>query len=130
MKSVPFDFVLEAIHNLTPYTKPMFGCTAVYVDLKIIFILRDRESFLEDNGIWVATTAEYVDSLKKDFPSLRSLKMFGPKSTVWQVLPSSATDFEESANKLCDLVLSKDPRIGKIPNSKAAKKKRKTSPSS
>src|SRR4051812_34140500 len=115
MKSIPFDFALEAIADLDPYTKPMFGCTAVYVDLKIIFVLRDRADHKDDNGIWVATTAEHHKPLKKDFPSLRSLKMFGPKSTGWQVLPSSAADFEESALKICELVLAKDLRIGKIP---------------
>src|SRR4051812_4648441 len=43
-KSVPFDWVLAELDALGPTTNPMFGCTAVYVDEKIVFILRDRPS--------------------------------------------------------------------------------------
>lgn len=118
-KVIPFDFVLEAIDGLNPYTKQMFGCFAVYVDLKIMFVLRDRSDHIEDNGVWIATTAEHHKSLRQEFPSMRSLKMFGPDSTGWQLLPSDASDFEESALKACEMVMAKDPRIGKIPKSKS-----------
>jgi hypothetical protein len=120
-KAIPFDFVIDAIDSLDPYTKPMFGCTAVYVDTKIVFVLRDRNDHVEDNGIWVATTPEHHKSLKKEFSSMRSLAMFGPQSTGWQVLPSDSADFEEAALKICDMVIAKDPRVGKVPNVKTRK---------
>src|ERR1700722_16211148 len=40
-KTIPFDFVIAEIEELGPFTRPMFGCHAVYVDDKIIFLLRD-----------------------------------------------------------------------------------------
>ena len=33
----------------------------------------------------------------------------------WLLLASSAEDFEESVTQACEMVLKKDPRIGKIP---------------
>lgn len=125
-KQIPFDFVLETLESLAPYTKPMFGCTAVYIEDKIVFVLRNRKDHIEDNGVWVATTPDFHKSLKLDLPSLRSLKMFGPKSTGWQVLPSQFPDFESSVMKACELVLESDPRIGKIPKTRIRRASPKT----
>ena len=119
-KTVPFSFVLDELESLQPYTKPMFGCTAIYVDEKIMLILRDREKHPEDNGIWVATTPEHHASLRKLFPALRSITVFGPGETGWQVLPSDDLNFEETALKICGLVSKRDPRIGKTPVRKKA----------
>ena len=43
-KAVPFSFVLDAIAPLSPWTRPMFGCLAIYVQDKIVLILRDKQS--------------------------------------------------------------------------------------
>lgn len=85
--------------------------------------LRDKKEHPVDNGIWLATSHEHHIDLRKDFPSLRSIKIFGTKESGWQVLPKSAADFEESVIKACQLILKGDPRIGKIPKPKAKKKK-------
>jgi hypothetical protein len=46
---------------------------------------------------------------------MRSIQLFKKKVTGWQVLPADAPDFEESALRACELVLARDPRIGKVP---------------
>src|SRR5688572_32123084 len=46
-------------------------------------------------------------------PHMRSIQLFGTPITSWQVLPSDASDFEESALRACELVLARDPRIGR-----------------
>lgn len=117
-KHIPFDFVLEELGSVMPYTKPMFGAVAVYVEDKIVFILRDRPKTPEDNGVWLATTSEHHPSLQKTFPNMRSLKTFGPGPTGWQILPADADDFEESVLQACELVTHGDPRIGKVPKRK------------
>lgn len=117
-RTVPFEFVLDELADLNPYTKPMFGCEAVYIEEKIVLILRRRDSHLEDNGVWVATTAEHHQSLKRSLPSLRSIAVFGPGPTGWQVLPEDSDDFEESVLKACELIRRADPRIGKTPKSR------------
>jgi len=95
----------------------MFGCHAVYVEDKIVFILRDRKDHVNDNGVWIATTKEHHQSLKEDFPSMRSIQLFGAETTGWQVLPLADDEFEPAVTKACELVLQGDIRIGKIPNS-------------
>lgn len=125
--SIPYDFVFEALGNTAYRTKPMFGAHAVYVGEKIVLILRQKDNNQEDNGVWLATIPENHSSLLKTFPSMRSIKLFGPGSTGWQILPEDADDFEESVITACILIKKNDPRIGKIPKTKIATvKTRKT----
>jgi hypothetical protein len=114
-KRLPFEFVLEALAEALPRTRPMFGCHAVYVGEKIVLILRDKEGKTADNGVWLATTVEHHEGLRREFPNMRSIQIFGKKVTGWQVLPVDAPDFEEAALRACELVVKGDPRIGKVP---------------
>ncbi|MGB8733970.1 MAG: hypothetical protein WCC99_22155 [Candidatus Sulfotelmatobacter sp.] len=130
-KPVPHQFVLDALAPLSPWTRPMFGCLAIYIDEKIVLILRDKPTYTADNGVWLATIEEHHPSLRREFPKMRSIGLLGKKVTGWQLLPVDVADFEEAALHACDLVLAGDPRIGKIPasrrTSKPAKKKAKPS---
>ncbi len=123
-KPVPHEFVLDAIAPLSPATRPMFGCLAIYVKDKIVLILRDKPKQTADNGVWLATTEEHHQSLRQEFPNMRSIKVLGKKVTGWQVLPADAQDFEEAALRACELVLAEDPRIGKVPGARRASKSR------
>ena len=96
-KTVPHEFVLEAVAALSPRTHPMFGCLAVYVEDKIVLILRDKRDKTEDNGGWLATAEEHHESLRREFPNMRSVQVLGKKVTGLQVLPVDAPDFEEAA---------------------------------
>jgi hypothetical protein len=118
-KRIPFDFVIAALEALGPYTRPMFGCTAVYVDERIVFVLRDKKSPRQDDGVWVATTREHHATLRRELPGLRSIRVLaGGSVTGWQVIPADSESFEEAALRACDLVVRGDPRIGKIPASR------------
>ena len=121
-KPVPHEFVLDAIASLSPRTRPMFGCLAIYVQDKIVLILRDKLGQTADNGVWLATTVEHHQSLQREFPCMRSIEVLGKKVTGWQVLPADAPDFEEAALRACELVLAGDPRIGKVPGERRARK--------
>ena len=114
-KPIPHEFVLEALAALSPATRPMFGCLAVYVGSKIVFALRDKPGGAADNGVWIATTEEHHESLRVEFANMRSIQVFETPVTGWQVLPADAPDFEESAIRACELIAARDPRIGKIP---------------
>lgn len=117
-KAIPHEFVLDALAPVSPWTRPMFGCTAIYVGEKIVLILRQKPSYDRDNGVWLATTHEHHDSLRQEFPNMRSIGLLGEPVSNWQVLPVDAPDFEESALRACELVIGGDPRIGKIPKAK------------
>jgi len=120
-KPMPHAFVLDAISTLSPYTRPMFGCLAIYVKDKIVLILRDKPTSTADNGVWLATTQEHHQSLRREFPNMRSIQVLGKRITGWQVLPVDALDFESAALRACELVLAGDPRIGKIPGTRTSK---------
>lgn len=123
-KPIPFDFVLELLGDLSPTTKPMFGCTAVYVKEKIVLILRKKSDGDVDNGVWLATTQEHHEELRRHFPSMRSIHIFGPGVTGWQILPEDAEDFEASVEKACELILKGNPLIGKIPKGRSLRKRK------
>jgi hypothetical protein len=132
-KAVPYEFVLDALADLPTETRTMFGCLAVYLGDKIVLILRDRRDPPADNGVWLATTEEHHESLAREFPSMRSIQLFGSRTTGWQVLPADAPDFEQAALHACELIVARDPRIGKVPKSRqksvartAAKTKRRS----
>jgi len=97
----------------------MFGCLAIYVEDKIVLILRDKRDHTADNGVWLATTEKHHQSLRREFPNMRSIQVLGKKVTGWQILPTDADDFEEAALRACELVLAGDPRIGKVPGQRA-----------
>jgi hypothetical protein len=63
-KPIPHAFVLNAISQLSPYTRPMFGCLAIYVKDRFVLILRDKPKNTADNGVWLAITQEHHQSYK------------------------------------------------------------------
>jgi hypothetical protein len=130
-KRVPHEFVLDALATASAWTRPMFGCVAVYVPgrepeagHKIVLILREKPGGGPDNGVWLATSVEHHESLRHEFPNMRSIQLLGKKVTGWQVLPSDAPDFEQAALRACELILAGDPRIGKVPGARGDKARR------
>lgn len=111
-------------------TRAMFGSHAVYVDQKIIFILRQKDDVKtrRDNGVWVATQPEHNQSLLRDFPALRPIELFADRGLKgfygWLNLPDADDSFEESALALCRLVIGGDRRIGKLPKSSSPLRRR------
>jgi hypothetical protein len=114
-KAVPHEFVLDAIASVSPRTRSMFGCLAVYVEDKIVLALRDKPDHPADNGVWLATSPEHHEALGREFRLMRSIQVFGKPVSSWQVLPSDSANFEEDALRACELILAGDTRIGKVP---------------
>ncbi len=110
--------MLDALAGLPTETRTMFGCLAVYLGDKIVLILRDRRNPPADNGVWIATTEEHHESLAREFPTMRSIQLFGEGTTGWQVLPADAPDFEQAALHACELIVARDHRIDKVPKSR------------
>lgn len=129
----PFAFVLQELEEagLAPRlrTRPMFGSHAVYLDEKIIFILRKKDDATtsRDNGVWVAALPENEVSLKREFPSARLIEMFQlPGRRVfsgWLNLPENEDGFEAAVLQACRLVIKGDSRIGKFPKSRTSRRR-------
>jgi len=111
---------LEALDQASPWTRPMFGCLAVYVGEKIVLVLRDKPTYPGDNGVWLATTPEHHESLRRDFPNMRSIELLGKEVTGWQVLPVDAPDFEQASLRAWEFIVAGDSRIGKVPGARRA----------
>jgi|GEM_PF-441268 len=120
-RAAPFPFVLDELAPLDPYTRPMFGCLAVYVGERIVLILRDKGPADPDSGVWVAFEPSHLDALLTELPGLAPIEVFGDKVSGWKKLSARSPEFEEAVLRACSLVLKEDPRIGKIPGKKSPK---------
>jgi len=127
-KNIPFDFVFDYLLPLEVTVKQMFGLWAIYLDKKIMLILRQRKNNPGTNGVWIATTREHHKSLKTNLPSLCSISTYseGIMETEWQLLPVDADDFEASVRKVCELIKHGDLRIGRTPKTRKIKSKTKS----
>ena len=124
-KRPPYDFILEELGNIVTDIKPMFGAYGIYRDGQILMILRKKDKFDNDTGMWLGVVNGEYDSIRKTLPELRDLEMFGPGPTQWQVLGEDLDCFEEVALKICALIKKKDPRIGRTPKTRLKKKTKK-----
>ena len=122
-KSPPYAFLLEALDPLAPEVRPMFSGYAVYVQNKILFMLRDSPKQPQDNGLWVVfadtTQASLApNSLRLSFPSIRPIHMLDGKIPHWLLIPADSPRFEQDSLLACDFALARDPRLGRIPDSR------------
>jgi hypothetical protein len=130
-----FPFIVEELENSRLFprlrVRPMFGSHAVYVDDKIVFILRKKGDLktIRDDGLWVASVPEHSASLVRAFPQLRPIELFHNRGqrgfNGWLNLADSEASFEQTAISLCQLVVGEDPRIGKLPKVRAEIRPRK-----
>ncbi len=120
-KAIPFNFVLDLLFEVNPVTKAMFGSVGVYSGEKIVMILQKKEKDPEANGVWVVTSPQHHESLKKLLPSLRDFNIFRINVSSWQLIPEDSKTFEEEVTALCELIKRRDDRIGRIPKGKKKK---------
>lgn len=99
----------------------MFSGFAVYIGDRIVCMLRDHPKSPRDNGVWLVLS-ETVNSadptLRREFPSLRSIELLAGKIGHWLLIPMDGLAFETEALHACDLLLRHDPRLGRIPASR------------
>lgn len=117
-KAVPHRFVLDALAEVNPTTRAMFGALAVYVGETIVFILRDRSADPQANGVWLAVPIKFQESFLAEFPNTKPVHIMGKDISGWRLLAVNSEDFEERALHACELVVKRDPRIGKVPDTK------------
>jgi hypothetical protein len=110
-----FEFVLDELAELEFETRPMFGCTAIYVRDRIVLVLRDKGPSDTDNGVWVAYQPDDEASLLRDFPRLSPIELFAGRTKGWRKLSSSSPEFESDVLQVCEHLRRRDPRLGKVP---------------
>ena len=110
----PFPFVLDELAALRPTVKSMFGFTYVYLDDRLLCLLRDSARQTGSNGMWLFTTSEHIDSLAREFPDLSRRQLWRSRKNAWVVLASRLENFEEYAFRACELIINGDRRIGRV----------------
>ena len=122
-KKPPFPFLLDALAPLHPVVKHMFGGHAVYIGDKIVFMLRDNLKSPQDNGLWLVfaedITTPASKSLHAEFKSIRTIDLLQGAIKHWLILPADHPNFESESLHACDLALTHDPRLGRIPKSRS-----------
>ena len=117
----PHTFVLDALSPMNPEVRRMFSGFAVYLGNRIVCMLRDHKKSPRDNGVWLVLS-ENIDpadpGLRLEFPSIRRIRLLRNKISHWLLIPSDGPGFEKEALHACDLLLSHDPRLGRIPHSR------------
>jgi len=117
----PYPFVLDALAPLCPEVRGMFSGFAVYSGDRIVCMLRDHPKAPRDNGVWLvlSETVNPADrTLRREFPSLRSIDLLAGKIGHWLLIPADSPAFESEALHACDLLLRHDPRLGRVPKSR------------
>ena len=120
-KKVPHEFVLEALAPMNPEVRRMFSGFAVYLGNQLVLMLRDHVRSPRDNGVWLVLAEDTNPSdraLRREFPSLRRIELLGGAIGHWLLIPSDSPDFESEALHACELLLRRDPRLGRIPKSR------------
>jgi hypothetical protein len=120
-KKVPHEFVLEALAEVNPEVRRMFSGFAVYIGNRLVLMLRDHARSPQDNGVWLVLaegTNPADQELRREFPSLRKIDLLGGAIGHWLLIPSDGPDFESEALHVCELLLRRDPRLGRIPKSR------------
>jgi hypothetical protein len=113
---IPFEFIMDYLYSKKVRIKPMFGCFAVYVNSKIVFILRERKEKPELNGVWVASSTQNIESLSQTLQAVdREVQLVESKKSngTWLLIPLQNEEFETTVIKACELVSKGDERIGK-----------------
>ena len=120
-QKVPHAFVVDALMPVDPEVRRMFSGFAVYVGDRIVCMLRDHAKSPQDNGVWLVLsegTSPADPALRREFPSLRKIELLGDKIGHWLLIPSDGARFEKEALHACELMLRRDPRVGRIPKSR------------
>lgn len=92
--------------------RSMFGTKAVYLHGKIVLCFSTRKE--PWRGVLVATEQTQHASLLAEFPSLK----VHPILPKWLYVPESSSRFEQTVERLVQLVRRQDPRIGVVPRAK------------
>ena len=124
-REIPFDFILDYLLPIETEIRPFFGMFSIYSGQKLLLMLRERKNEPEMNGIWIALNKGHA-VLKAEMPGLRPYPGSGggKKDNGWLQIHPDLDQFEELAIRICEMIVHRDPRIGRIPPPRKPKAKR------
>lgn len=123
-RPVAYPFVLDALEEHEPTTRPLFGSTAVYLGERVFFILRKKGD--ADDGVWVAFDEDREADALAALPNLAKITRL-PNVRCWRKLAASRASFEDDVLEACRLAGAADGPLGKIPVRQKTKRGKKLS---
>ena len=111
--SVPFDFVLKDLYPVRPKIKKMHGGYGLHLDKKILLFLREKDTQLEFNGVFVATEPEHFAALQNEIHTSKMKFDFDGSKDSWIFISEDLDEFEVKVKKACAMIKNGDARIGK-----------------
>ncbi|HET6253427.1 MAG TPA: CocE/NonD family hydrolase [Puia sp.] len=114
-REIPFEFILDYLLPIEMEIRPFFGMFSIYSGDKLLLMLRDRSNEPEMNGVWIAMNKGH-EALKLEMPGLREYPGARPnkKDNGWLQISPDEDNFEQMAIRICELIVHRDPRIGRI----------------
>jgi hypothetical protein len=110
---VPYDFVLKELYPFRPRIRKMLGCYALLKDTTLLMLLRDKESQLEFNGVFVATQPAYFTALQEEIHTSKMEFDLDGEENSWIFISEDLDNFEQKVKKACEMIKNGDERIGK-----------------
>ena len=113
-KAAPYSFVFDYLPD-NIVVKPMFGMHYIYLNKRIVLILRNVSKNYDLNGIWVPSSKQHHQSLEIEVPALTDFILDNGEKhdSSWRFLKEDHDAFEEAAIRICELISHGDKRIGK-----------------
>lgn len=110
---VPHSFILSFFYPVRPAIKKMLGCYGLFVNKKLVMLLRERDNQPEFNGVFVATQPEYFDALSNELHSSNMDFDIDGAEYTWIFISEDLDDFKEKVKKAAEMIKNGDERIGK-----------------
>lgn len=112
----PLLWVVEPIMEEPSFIdKAMFGCRGIYLHGRLMLVLCSGEE--PWNGIMIATSHEYHNSVQQEFESV----VRHPVLKKWMYLSERSETFESVAAEIVEAVRLNDRRFGVEPKERKSK---------
>lgn len=110
---IPYDFILQSLYPVRLKVVKMLGGYGLYRQKRLLFFLRERNTELEFNGVFVATLPQFYAELQQEIHHSKMEFDLDGSHDSWIFISEDLDDFKEKVNKACELVKKNDMRIGK-----------------
>ena len=119
----PYAWLWEPLESEPSFLlRSMFGTKAAYLEGKLMVCFSDgKEPW---RGLLVATEKHHHASLVAEIGDLRP----HPVLPKWLYLPDTGDSFERSAERVVELALCRDPRIGVMPKARKSPRRKSQGP--
>ncbi len=91
----------------------MLGGYGLYQEKRLKLFLREKETQIEFNGVFVATQPAYFKALQNEIHSSKMEFDLDGSNDSWIFISEDLEDFKEKVEKACELIKKGDERIGK-----------------